>query len=110
MSCTEKFPGPGAVRGTFCSFQVWPLSWERQRPKGTLLGTAHVAMVPLEYTPMVVAAHSVVFVLLPAETGSMMIRATALPAKGPGLANGEPTPARSFHVWPPLTERRMPRP
>ena len=39
MSCTEKFPGPGAVRGTFCSSQVWPLSWERQRPKGTLLGT-----------------------------------------------------------------------
>src|ERR1700730_7295677 len=110
MSCAEKLPGPGGVRGTFCSSQVLPLSFDRHTPKGTLLGVWQVAMVPLENTPMVVDAHRVVLVLLPAVAGSTMIRATALPVKGPGLASGLPPPPSSFHERPPLVERRMPRP
>ena len=45
MSWTEKFPGPGAVRGTFCSSHVLPLSRERHRPNGTALGVAHAERV-----------------------------------------------------------------
>ena len=59
---------------------------------------------------MVVAAHSVVFDLLPAVAGSTITRATALPVKGPGLALGEPVPPRRTQLFPPLCERRMPCP
>ena len=101
-------PAPGA--GTFCSSQVLPLSLERHRPKGPLVGVSHVATVPLMKKPKVVDAQRVVRDGLPAVAGSMMMRATALPAKGPGLPNRAPSPASCFQLRPPSTERRIPRP